>query len=115
MDKKLLLNIQMASKKQPSPDKDILKLTLPVEQLERLDALAKRFGRQSRQAVVYELIKIFLPVWVSVNDSLERAVPVQIEESSQYILEKKGYTSPPDDDDGFYSKDYDPLPPNRPD
>ncbi len=54
------------------------KMYLPKELDERLKTLAKKFGKKSGQDVVLELINVYLPVWVSVNDSTDRAISRQL-------------------------------------
>ncbi len=53
------------------------KMMLPNELVERLDLLAKKSGKRSGQEVVMELIDVYLPVWINVNDSMNRAVQYQ--------------------------------------
>lgn len=60
----------MSTKKQ-------FKLSLEDDVVARIEAAANKSGKRSGQEVVEELINIYLPVWVSVNDSMQRAINYQ--------------------------------------
>lgn len=53
------------------------KMTPDKEFVERLEALAKRTGRRSPQALAEEIIEIYLPVWTAVHDATQRAISHQ--------------------------------------
>lgn len=70
MENKLLSKVLMGTKKQ-------FKLYLEEEIVDRLETVASRSGKRSGQEVVEELIDVYLPVWVSINDSMQRAINYQ--------------------------------------
>lgn len=53
------------------------KLWIEEDQLDRLSEIADRFGRGSAQQVVEEVLALYLPVWVTVNTAVNRAVHAQ--------------------------------------
>lgn len=53
------------------------KLRLDPDTIERLNVAANRFGRDSAQQVVEELIAFYLPTWNAVNEAMRRAVDYQ--------------------------------------
>jgi hypothetical protein len=53
------------------------KLRLDPDTIERLNVAAHKFGRDSAQQVVEELIVFYLPTWSAVNDAMRRAVDYQ--------------------------------------
>jgi len=53
------------------------KMYLDEDMIERLKQAATRFSRDSGQDVVEEIISIYLPTWVAVNESMRRAIEFQ--------------------------------------
>lgn len=70
----MLLKVQMGTDESTIQHK----ITMPKELDERLKVLASRYGKKSGQAVVMELIDIYLPVWIGINDSMNRATQHQL-------------------------------------
>lgn len=52
---------------------------LEPELIERLNEVALRFNRGSKQLVVAEIVSLYLPTWVAVNTSMTRAVELQVQ------------------------------------
>jgi hypothetical protein len=65
------------------------KMYLEPEMIERLNEVALRFNRDSKQSVVEEIVTIYLPTWIAVNTSMARAVEFQVQaligESAQQV------------------------------
>ena len=59
-------------------EKKQFKLWLEEDSIERLTIAGKRFGRSSAQEVVEELIAVYLPTWMAVNDSMRRSIDYQM-------------------------------------
>ena len=53
------------------------KLWLEDDSLTRLSDAANKFGRGSAQQVVEELIALYLPLWMTVNTAVNRAIDNQ--------------------------------------
>lgn len=53
------------------------KMYLDEDLVERLKQAATRFSRDSGQDIVEEIVSIYLPTWIAVNDSMRRAVEYQ--------------------------------------
>ena len=61
------------------------KMYLDEELVEKLRQAATRFSRGSGQEIAEEILTIYLPVWVAVNDSMRRAVEYQIAKGEQTV------------------------------
>ena len=55
------------------------KMYLEPEMIDRLNELALRFSRGSKQSIVEEIVSVFLPTWIAVNTSIVRAIEVQVQ------------------------------------
>ena len=53
------------------------KMLLEEEFVERLKSLAQKTGRDSAQHLAEEILTIYLPVYVAVNEATRRAIDVQ--------------------------------------
>ena len=58
--------------------KQQFKMYLPDDLVEKFKDAAERLGKNSGQEVAAEILSIYFPVWLSVNESLSRAVEFQI-------------------------------------
>jgi hypothetical protein len=83
----MLLTVTMGTKKQ-------FKMYLEEDLFERLKQAAEKIGKSSGQEVAEEIICTYFPVWLNVNDSMNRAVQYQINKVSEEIVSqrKKGST-----------------------
>ena len=78
----------MLSKVQMSTGEKVqFKMMLPTELVERLTLLAQKNGKRSGQEVVEELINFYLPVWITVTGSLERAMHAQINKAAESFID----------------------------
>ncbi len=84
----MFIKLPMGTNKKTSSGKVQLKLSLPDDVVERLEAVAVKAGKNSKQEVVEELITFYLPVWITVNESMNRAVEYQIRTVSEEIAAK---------------------------
>lgn len=53
------------------------KMYLDEDLISRLDKFAEKNGRRSAQQVAEEILTIYLPVWIAVNDAMSRATNYQ--------------------------------------
>lgn len=53
------------------------KMYIETDLRERLNDAADRFHRGSAQDLVEEIVSIYLPTWIAVNTSMNRAIDVQ--------------------------------------
>jgi hypothetical protein len=71
-NEKCFMKLLMSTKPQ-------FKMYLEPEMIDRLNELALRFNRGSKQIVVAEIVSLYLPTWVAVNTSMARAVELQVQ------------------------------------
>ena len=62
-----------------STEKDQFKMYLSSDLKDRLQELADRYGRYSKQSLVEEVVTIYLPLWKAVQEANERSVRYQTE------------------------------------
>lgn len=66
----MLLTVTMGTKKQ-------FKMYLEEDLFDRLKGAADKLGKSSGQEVAEEILSIYFPVWLNINDSMNRAVQYQ--------------------------------------
>jgi hypothetical protein len=76
LERKKLIKVLMST----PPGKTQVKMYLPTDQVEDLERLAETHGRRSKQIIIEELIRFYLPVWKNVDSNLKQAVGRQMEE-----------------------------------
>ena len=73
----LVLKSTVVAKKQVNAEKKQFKMYLEPYQFDRLNEAAEKHGRSSGQAVAMEILELYLPVWESVEKSVNNAVTKQ--------------------------------------
>lgn len=58
------------------------------EMFEKLKNAAEKLGKNSGQEVAEEIISIYFPVWLNVNESMNRAIQYQTNVVAEELLSK---------------------------